>query len=297
MPREVVHWVVALKALELVSSGINVDKKAYLLGAMAPDAGYFYLNGKGDNHFPEMLHGKNGEDTWLPVRIAMERCSTDYQRSFILGFISHVITDSVFHPAVYFLTGNYYDSDPQRRFRAVRNHRLIETRMDAWARKNVASKDVPVLVRDVMGTPQELKELCALFSNKDFSTEQLALSFEDFAEAQHKFLSTSVGMVVRGLSFFSSGLKELDALFSFARWGHLEAFEETFSYKNPVTGDEHRGVTWRSLLDRASEEHCRVYKKFVQAISERTDFLPDEAGPSLNFGIPSTPIQSGRFFS
>lgn len=297
MPREAVHWFVALKALEQVSAGINVDKKAYLLGAMAPDAGYFYLNGKGDNHFPEMLHGKNGEDTWAPVRSAMKRCSTDYQRSFILGFISHVVTDSIFHPAVYFLTGNYNDSNPRRRTRAVVHHRLIETRLDAWMRKKIAGKEVPVYVQEVMGSKEELKELCALFSTNDFSTEQLVFSFEDFAEAQHKFLSTSVGFAVRGLSLFSNTIKELDALFSFGRWGQLEPFEETFSYKNPVTGDEHVGVTWRSLLDRASAEHCRVYKEFNQAITTGAVFLQDEVGPSLNFGIPSAPIELARFFS
>lgn len=298
MPREAMHWYIAQQALEASTSmPFVIDRNAYFLGAMAPDAGYFYLEGRGDTTFPERLHGKDGEDTWEPVRIGCTRIKNDRQKSFLLGYMSHVITDAIFHPAIYYITGNYYDADATRRYAAVKNHRLLETKLDCWVRARYPQTSLPFYVKDLWKSVDELSDMSTLLACEYFTTEQLVSSFQSFGSSQYKFLSPFIGAFVRIGKSFSERMRDLDSLFAFGRATALEEFDAPFSYRQPVTGELFQSVTWHQLIKQAVERHHDPYAAFFQSLSHGTIFCEGEVGPSLNFGLPGVSITQARYFA
>jgi hypothetical protein len=298
MPREAMHWYIAQQALDAYSSvPFVLERNAYFLGAMAPDAGYFYLEGRGDTAFPERLHGKDGEDTWDPLRLALQRTKSDLHKSFLLGYMSHVITDAIFHPAVYYITGNYYDVDEAKRLTAVKNHRLLETKLDCWIRARYPQTSLPRYVKDLWKSVDELTAVSALLACEIFTTEQLVASFQSFGSSQYKFLSPLIGAFVRVSTGVSERMRDLDSLFAFGRSSGLEQFDQPFSYRQPITGELFQTVTWHQLIEQAVAEHQQYFPKFFQSLLQGTIFCEGEVGPSLNFGLPSVSIKQARYFA
>lgn len=150
MPREQVHWEifesVALRLESHAGGGAGVvealgrARAAGYLGAMAPDAPYYYrLGASSFVEVAERLHGTRGEDTLaFPrelVRGALALPPSEERQTRLalaVGWLSHVATDSIFHPAIFHLTGNYYDPDPDEQLQARRRHNAFEVFLDSW---------------------------------------------------------------------------------------------------------------------------------------------------------------------
>jgi hypothetical protein len=49
-----------------------------------------------------------------------------------------------FHPVIYYLSGNYYDEDPEKRARAVYHHRHLETCLDRDLKKTIENRSKEV---------------------------------------------------------------------------------------------------------------------------------------------------------
>ncbi len=143
MPKEVTHWSISDEIITRISDDkvhklVKKYRDIFLLGSIFHDMFYYY---SGDNQmikqFPDKLHGANQEDTMSLVRVLNKKYSLakdgklkDILYVFKLGLISHICVDTIFHPFIYYFTGNYYDPDKSKQLSAVAKHREIEALID-----------------------------------------------------------------------------------------------------------------------------------------------------------------------
>jgi hypothetical protein len=134
MPKENTHIFFAydiLSCLEnkeivkLVSPYIN----DYILGSITPDI-FFYSKYPEVADISEHIHGKDGIPTNEIIFSCLDNAENPKDIAFLLGFVTHCALDIIMHPAIYYLTGNYYDKDPALMSRSRYNHSLFETGLD-----------------------------------------------------------------------------------------------------------------------------------------------------------------------
>lgn len=157
MPKEIAH----IHFAELIASEVRVDLQSllkqhptlYSFGAMSPDLYYYDLalptdrKGPGyrrGEHWGEILHGRDGQNNMLHIINALQalqnskdvagrplsRGDREKELIFICGYLTHVAADTIFHPYVYSISGNYYHPDKTEKIKAEARHRLFETCMD-----------------------------------------------------------------------------------------------------------------------------------------------------------------------
>ncbi|MGC9325712.1 MAG: zinc dependent phospholipase C family protein [Desulfomonilia bacterium] len=134
MPKENTHLYFAHRLLEdfretelLREISLHID--SYYLGSIIPDT-FFYSSNPALEAVSEFIHGKEGNPTNTMILDVLDRGARGNDLVLILGFITHCALDIVFHPVIYYLSGNYYDTDPERKSRAAYMHRHIETCLD-----------------------------------------------------------------------------------------------------------------------------------------------------------------------
>src|SRR5262245_11188620 len=129
MPREVVHWKVLDTALErlekensLVASALRKYPDVARLGAIAHDAPYYHDGGRGKfGYIAHVLHDGDGGDTNEPMRKILMEILQEPENdqplllALLAGMLTHCATDRVFHPLIYYFTGNYHDRDVKKR--------------------------------------------------------------------------------------------------------------------------------------------------------------------------------------
>jgi hypothetical protein len=134
MPKENTHIFFAYdilsclenkEILKLVSTHIN----DYIFGSITPDT-FFYSKYPEVTDISEYIHGKDGIPTNEIIFSCLDYTENPRDIAFLLGFVTHCALDITMHPAIYYLTGNYYDKDPALRSRSRYNHSLFETGLD-----------------------------------------------------------------------------------------------------------------------------------------------------------------------
>lgn len=151
MPKELTHCLFvdrATRALAQAAKGPDdfVDllrrrRSAAHAGAVMVDTFFYALHlpvlEKSFFDFGDVVHGAAGEDT-SRLPLAMLEAARDTRDptvreeriAFAAGFLTHVAMDSVLHPFVYNVTGNYYAPDRRAREGAMARHRLLEAWLD-----------------------------------------------------------------------------------------------------------------------------------------------------------------------
>ncbi|MDT8272140.1 MAG: zinc dependent phospholipase C family protein, partial [Desulfomonilia bacterium] len=155
MPKENTHLFFSHGLLEdlpgdelLRELSLNID--AYYLGAVLPDS-FYYSADNSVASISAFIHGKDGNPTNTLIFEVLDQEPRGADLALILGFITHCALDIVFHPVIYYLSGNYYDPDPKNRSRATYWHRHLETGLDIALDNTLR---MPALVR-----PRVLKGL------------------------------------------------------------------------------------------------------------------------------------------
>ena len=170
MPKEITHCILAERAAHSMAASRNrykakVGREIYFLfekhphllyfGSVSPDIFYYDIRMPWEFRIAhrgllwgELIHGTEGEDSLshviamfdilrspaLQQSLAPGRMLTQEERdalmAFALGYLSHVALDTILHPIVYYLSGNYYAHDRGEKLRAEARHRAIETIFD-----------------------------------------------------------------------------------------------------------------------------------------------------------------------
>jgi hypothetical protein len=141
MPKERSHLLIAREILGRLNNAalrqlIERHAAAYYLGAIIPDLKNYDLFGRVEfAHVADFIHDlvetkNSGLIFQMLSKLKQEAVISEELMVFILGYITHAVSDAIFHPLVYYFTGNYYDSDPRQRARSLAAHIAFETLLE-----------------------------------------------------------------------------------------------------------------------------------------------------------------------
>lgn len=135
MPRENTHLFFANKIKRLNKELFDIISKHidyFYLGSVFPDC-FFYSNKGSIQNISDILHGKDGNLTNKIIFEILDEAKSkknDKLYVFVFGLLTHCYLDIVFHPVVYYLTGDYYNKNIEKRKLAVFRHRHMEVILD-----------------------------------------------------------------------------------------------------------------------------------------------------------------------
>ncbi|OIN99662.1 MAG: hypothetical protein AUJ49_10905 [Desulfovibrionaceae bacterium CG1_02_65_16] len=308
--------MVAERAAELLSEGpfgpaLSRCPNGLRLGAVYHDA-LFYLRGDhpaGLVALPHRLHGSHGEDSYDIMRMQAAhlhaRKSEPLPTAFFVGLASHIFADATMHPLVYYLTGNYYDTDARRRTKAVQRHRALESLLDmvaAGGPDEVREQSLRVLVRGLEGPlglacpPEALARLAGC--GVEAAQKGLSAALETYCTMQTLCRMPVLAGFLRDLSgVLPASLREIAALFYAPQlYDQSGAVEGRMAYRNPVTGDWLHGslAELMELAARRTARFCAAQAASIRALGALKD---EGAGPTLDMGLPGAPVTQARCFS
>ncbi len=298
MPKEVTHWLVAEGMAKALARSIPGESAVRYpadrsFGAIYPDI-LFYLPGGGEEvTLAHRYHGVDGEDTYNLIRWAVSRITEPNRPcpwwSFVVGLISHIVADQVFHPMVYYFTGNDESRDEGDRIQAIIDHRKWECLIDLHlvGRRNLRTKKLEDMVSSLELPMSEILTL------DPRATDLFPRALKYFVRLQKMFsqpiLLWCLGIVQPLLPTYLQGISALFYRRDLDQF--LPYMAETLIYYHPITGDKEE-VTVKQLLDRAINRGKEMVAEVAQAWEKRAPVLP-ERGYSLSFGMDGNP----RYFS
>ncbi|MCB1326730.1 MAG: zinc dependent phospholipase C family protein [Spirochaetales bacterium] len=110
------------------------------LGAIAPDLFYFYhiLSSRNSSglYWGNLAHHERVCELLLAFLDHIRADSDGHHRdkclAFAMGYLTHCAVDIVTHPYIFYITGDYYSSDPEQAARAQNDHLRVENILDAY---------------------------------------------------------------------------------------------------------------------------------------------------------------------
>jgi len=316
MPKEITHWLIAGKTAEITRGTLLGDAglahpNALRLGAVFPDVLYFLSNSPGMSPYrsiAQAYHGHGGEDTYIPLRrLATALPGSPHQSAllaFLAGFACHIQTDATFHPLVYHLTGDYGDADPERRSRAVMDHRRLECLMDMFFCNGAAGLQAHSLKEIVRGLELPFPYLIEELIRREGDLRGLSEPDRAARQALSNFVLLQGLSKRRGLArlldlvspVFPRATQEVIALFySPALDPLLPRLSAPVSYRNPVTGHA-AAVLLPELFDRAVTSSADCLREIEKAMHAGASILP-AWGPSLSYGFTDQRPARPRYFA
>jgi|GEM_PF-6952839 len=243
MPAKFTHIYIADQIFDYITENKlfknnKINKKLLYLGAISHDLPYFHQSGKSDfSRIGKSLHGDNLNDPSIFLKKYKEKLTTDNQFSFLIGLITHYITDQVFHPVIYYQTGNYYDKDLLKREIAREKHRKLESLLDVFT-INYFNFDYNIFnLKSV--TKVELENLYTILSNSTMSkTSDWIDSFNDFLKIEKKLNNKNIIILLKLLSTFNLKYKSILALAIKDKKYNKNLFTKDFNYMNLYTGEK-----------------------------------------------------------
>jgi hypothetical protein len=316
MPRELVHWMVADRAAELLASGpyaaaLRQCPNGLRYGAVFHDV-LFYLRGEYPDalkDLPKHLHGAQGEDTYELLRVYAPHMyatrSLALPTAFFVGLVAHIFADATIHPLVYHFTGNYYDADPVRRTTAVRRHRTLETLFDMVAAGGPAAVEATSLKAVVNAVEGPLSLACPPELLAGLAGVDVAVATKGFRDALDSYCTIQalarMPTLARWLREFEGWLpakgREIAALFYAPQlWEQRAAVSGQLSFRNPYSGEAF-AESLAGLMELAARQtawFCSTQAPKLIASGALAETAP---GPSLDMGIPGVATSLARHFA
>jgi hypothetical protein len=266
--------------------------------------------------FGDAIHGSDGNDTSRPAleMLRLLRGTPNdplfaEKAAFACGFLTHIALDSVLHPFVYHVSGNYYAACPAERNDARARHRLVESWLDLQVLRQ-ASLELPgfTFLSDIRRNGVVNRELLRFFASvcADAAEDEPAC-WHDLRRGYRVQMALNALFGNRGAAAL---VNRADCLFAgrfgsflalFYPWGYSEIPGEILhfdSYNHPVTGEMLKGG-----FDRLWSDALQRGKIFLAAADRflfgagNDDALGDAVqGFSLNTGLVGVPIRGAVHF-
>ncbi|MBI4665533.1 MAG: zinc dependent phospholipase C family protein [Nitrospinae bacterium] len=302
MPKEITHWSLARIAAKALGEGrarkaMEANPNLYLIGAITPDTPYYALFGVKGIFTPvgDNVHSVNGGNSFEHVGriLAAKPSGADENLALALGISTHILADAVFHPMVYYFTGDYADPDPERRKKAVARHRRLESLMDIYY-VNKLTPPLDGLLKNMVNAKEAAdsnvgRMLSRYFFGAESNAAQALEALSHHSWIQRSFFSQAVSTLIGAAGVFG-GLDEYKALFYPPKGSATHEFFLTpISYLHPVTGDRDE-VTMDQLEQRFVNKVLDFFSGVETALSDGTimDFMAHTRGPSLETGMAET---------
>lgn len=315
MPKEMTHWLIAEEVGKRVSA--HTDNPALLrLGAIVHDVLYYRSLGNSPHctALANHLHGSEGEDTFTIVRnLTSDRTLTadgrDSLQAFLLGAVTHICADIVFHPYIYYASGNPYM--PNMHYEVWKNHRALESAIDiAFCRERNIRVDSVSLYADITSQKHDVMAILNLLAHEqrkagwEIRSADYWRGYAALARLRPIMTNSFLNAVVDGSESHLAQLMNIvvpPELRSYlglrysakSPWavGNIHA---PLHYRHPVSGEEHF-TTLQELFDAAVQESVRVWGIVEQTLLCGTPLL--EEGKSLEVGLQGVPAEAMSHFA
>ncbi|MCP4134820.1 MAG: zinc dependent phospholipase C family protein [bacterium] len=293
MPKENTHIYFAESLRSRLPENITLllsnHREAYYLGSFAPDILFYSPNTK-ITPIPSVLHGIDGEPTNRLIFAMLKAAQNERDLACIMGYIAHCALDIVFHPVVYYISGNSHSEDPVQNERAQYKHLYLETRLDIFIKS-------PLMIYSVI-KPEFLKGLvlekvlCESF--KDFS-----LTRADIRKALKRQLLFYRVFAINISHFFAKFLfkeKFKTALFYGCVTDPMKSLDESIEYRDILSGKPLK-TTYTKLFNQASLKGMEMIKaayRYYQGTigdDELEKAIPGESLDTGQVGIPVIKIK------
>ncbi|WP_207262539.1 zinc dependent phospholipase C family protein [Desulfovibrio sp. Huiquan2017] len=303
MPKELIHFKTAeMTAARLAdtrfASGLAARPQGVLLGAVFHDALFF---GAMPRALPmaklaHRLHGARGEDTYALLRLQARHAAgtpdRDLAAALLVGMASHLWADTVMHPMVWHLTGDYYADSRREKSLARQRHRALESLMDMIACPEMIDRPL-YRIRNLLASLGPLlfealpmKGLANLANVRPGrAVPALASAFGLFARFQALFPRTGLARTLHAAApWLPDTARELAALFYAPQWlDQAGRINEVIRYHDPVS-DAVREESLARLMDRAADRAAALCRRLEPAVFDGTGPVLPETGPSLDSG-------------
>jgi hypothetical protein len=250
MPKEISHWYLA----DLVKEGLPVDSVFYkpvhthenlfFFGAVAPDIPFYYLLGPKKARIQAAADPFHQTDVraLMPVLAFFDRMPVSNPHAAALslgaGIICHILSDTAFHPLVYYFSGMSLLHPG-----ATARHRQFETALDLHFRHLAKAEARTSLVRILAGIeiskPLLLGLLGDLF-NLSASQDRTCLGYAIRSHAfyQTMFRYSWLYRILHRINRNRHWLPDLalSLIYPVNQGMDLPFFHRTFQYRDPVTG-------------------------------------------------------------
>jgi hypothetical protein len=280
------------------------ERRSALLGAILPDAPYYLALGKSSlgNAVAEVLHGRQGEDTfrlptlWATRILTLPSAAQSASWALWAGYLSHCVTDQIFHPLVYWFTGNYYASDKGQRTTAREYHRAFESSLDSlMTRPTLPRRISELLVKadwDDLGSLTLLGEVTNDYPGPLVGLEQSGQSFwkdalRSFSSIQSLTLNRPLAMGLKLGAHAFRGLKQVEALCVPLRVRPAEERSLSLEFKNPISAE----ITQSTIEELLERSVTRLLSELARAAAWRDSTDPQDqplsprGGTSLAFDL------------
>lgn len=259
-----------IPADSIFSNAIHQHLNLFLYGAVAPDTCFHYILGPCRsvvNHAGQIFHTQDSSSL-VPILEFLKRFPRKEMDAlaFAAGLCCHIMTDTMFHPMVYYFSGAkgiQGGSDAR--------HRTFETALDLHFRaimstpKNQVSfgrvlKDFAIPDRRLIYL---LKNIFCL--NNPECQKYLFYAFKSHCLANALFTNHTLYKLMRILSSFGFW-KEYEALFyPFKQPVRFRFFDGVLKFKHPVSGIEHN-ETLKSLSKKTTDNSLLLLSVIETAI-------------------------------
>lgn len=318
MPKEILHWMIADEAAKMLcgsdlGKAVSAFPNCFRLGAVFPDL-FFYIAGyRNSRRYLELAneyHGNDGEDTYTILRQLVMLPKDDLFigqiRAFCAGWIMHIHTDSVFHPLVYYITGNYHDPDPLVKTLAVQNHRRFETLMDMRFAVRAGMGTKAFLLKSVIsGLELPFHCLTERLPHRNSQGEILhdfdlaaSQSLKNFQFLQYISRKRILGnLLCLAHPFLPDWAREIATVFDSSQlMSRFSGLDGKFHYRNPVTGEE-KTASIDDLFQESADRSISFCLLTEAAVLNGDPGLITEFGPSLGFGLEGVSADKACYFS
>lgn len=314
MPKEITHWLIAEEVGRRIS--LRVEHLELLrLGAIVHDVLYYVRLGNDARctALANTLHGSAGEDTFGIVRDLTEgnvhSRNSEALRSFLLGAVTHICADVVFHPFIYYTAGNFLEE--RTHFEAWHNHRALESTIDhTFCRSLSVKPDNVSLSKDIHRSKQDLMlilERLAAAQRKEGCQVQAYDYWQGYTtlgRLRPLLANTALNALLDGAErHFPSLLRKTLSAESWSYLGlrysrqnpwNVQDVQTRLHYRHPVSGEEY-DTSLQELFDTAVQESVLVWQHLEQTILRGEPLL--EKGKSLEVGLHGVPSAAMRYFA
>lgn len=301
MPKENTHLYFAHQVVEVLPDErmadlIRHEMGVFYFGSVIPDT-FYYAKDREVMQISELMHGKDGNLTNEFIFDLLKKAKETQSEKdlvFALGYITHCVLDLVFHPVIYYLSGNYYDVNPTKADEAIYLHRHLETELDARINQSFFYEKLIKLsfLDDLSFDEVTIKKfkisrvnLLAAIKRK---ARLLKVLRYDWLYYVVDFLFI-MGWMRRPvyLSIFYRNLKHDDR--------HLPDYIE---YKDIVTG-EPKKTTVQELFYTArhlAKDRLEAAWAYYHGKTHRPEAMKIVKGESLNCGVEGVPASDFKYF-
>lgn len=305
MPKELTHLIVSEAARQSYSAKTSLGEMierhlhVYRFGAVMHDIPFCASSSKHGIAFKEKGYEVHGTTDLGPIRpfiylgSVYDKTGDPNVLALIAGAVTHMMADVVFHPFVYYYTGE-----------SISRHYRIETLIDThlsgrqgiWFEKPVTTRG---FYRHLKGKNGFLsRHLSGFFGLSDPFFPEITKALNMHAFALRLFRSRAGYHLFRMTALVGSkSYRSKTNLFYPSKMRfHSPFFQSEFVYRHPVTGEPSK-ATLESLVDTAVQKACGIFEEIQEAVDHRgmERFFSGFSPVSLETGLAPSAGKTFRY--